>query len=253
MTDQADADSGEKYAITSEQDIRSLLKRLMDQRSLFTAHFGEGRLFLLTALLGFAEDGGLYVDVSAEDEINARVRAAASLLFRSQLDHVEVRFRCGPAVPTEYEGMPAFHVPLPTQVRYLQRREFFRLPIPVSQPVHCEVPVAPAADGRPRAPMKLRVLDIGAGGLALWLPPGQETALEAGMRLEGCRLGLPEAGAIQLALQVRHVYEHTDARGQPRTQAGCAFLTPSPALQAMVQRYVMRVERERIARERGLG
>lgn len=252
MTDEANAGDGDKFSISNPNDIRTLLKRLMDQRSLMTAHFGEGQQFLLTALLGFSDDDGLYLDVSGEDEINARVRRAPSLLMRGQLDHVEVRFRSGPAEDAEYEGMSAFRISLPEELRYVQRREYFRLPIPVSQPVYCEVPVEPGADGRAKPPVKIRVLDISAGGVALWLPTGQEKALSAGQVLEGCKLTLPEAGTTTLALKVKHVYEQTDAKGQPRIQAGCEYIAPSPVLQSMVQRYVMRVERERIARERGL-
>lgn len=53
-------------------------------------------------------------------------------------------------------------------------------------------------------------------------------------------------------LLVRYVVQTADARGQLRMRAGCQFHNPSHHLQGVVQRYVTRVERERIARSQGV-
>lgn len=245
-------DDGDKFAITNPHEVRTLLRRLVDQRSLLTAHFGEGRLFLLTAILGFSPDGRhLYLDTSPDDNINRRTQQAERLLCTSQLDHVEIRFTTGPAIPTQFEGLPAFRVEMPALLRYLQRREYYRLLVPITHALTCQIARHDPA-GKPLFSVKARVVDISLGGLALVVPAAAQAHLTPETTFPHCQVELPDTGRFEAVIHVRHVFETRDGRGLPRTQAGVEFQNLSPSAQSLVQRYIMRVERERIARERGL-
>lgn len=252
MSEQSAAHDGDKYTIHSRQEIRTLLRRLSEQRCLLTAYFDDGRRFLLTAILGFSEDGRyLVLDASPDQDINERTLRAERLLCSSQLDRVELRFGTGPAEMIRHEGLPAFRVPVPTSMRYLQRREYYRLLVPVTHTLDCTISF-PADERRHAQAVKARVIDISLGGVALLVPPEAKDEFAPGQMLPDCRLDLPDTGRIEATLRICHVFETTDGRGLPRTQAGCEFVALAPAAQSMVQRYILRVERERIARERGL-
>lgn len=59
-------------------------------------------------------------------------------------------------------------------------------------------------------------------------------------------------GILIATLQVRSVFEVTLRTGAQVTRAGCQFLNlPGPML-TLVQRYIIKVERERKARETGM-
>lgn len=252
MSEQSAAYDGDKYAIHSRQEIRTLLRRLSEQRCLLTAYFDEGRRFLLTAILGFSDDGRyLLLDASPDQETNERTLGAERLLCSSQLDRVELRFGTGPAEMIQHEGLPAFRVPMPASMRYLQRREYYRLLVPVTHTLACAIPL-PAAERRPARMLRSRVIDISLGGIALLVPPEARDEITPGMMFNDCRLDLPDVGSIEATLRVCHVCDNTDGRGLPRTQAGCEFVALASAAQSLVQRYILRVERERIARERGM-
>lgn len=253
MNEQAAIRGDNMFTIVNEPEIRSMLRRLIDQHCLFTAHYGDDPQFLLTTILGFSESGReLLLDVSPHESVNQCVLAAPSLRMHTQIDRVELRFRIGRAVMFSYEGLPAFRVPLPEQMLYLQWREFFRLSPPISRPVICTISMSCPPDAPDERPtLQARVMDIGVGGIALHVPTGFESEFQIGACFDDCRIDLPNAGLIQPSLVVRHVAQTTDARGQLRTWAGCQF-KKSPALQAVVQRYVMNIERERIIRGQGV-
>ncbi|MBB5015326.1 flagellar brake protein [Rehaibacterium terrae] len=252
MSEQSAASDGDKYTIHSRQEIRTLLRRLSEQHCLLTAYFDEGRHFLLTAILGFSEDGRyLVLDASPDQDINERTLRAKRLLCSSQLERVELRFGTGPAEMIQHEGLPAFRVPAPTSMRYLQRREYYRLLVPVTHTLECVIRF-PADEHRHARTVQTRVIDISLGGVALLLPPEAKDEFEPGAMLPDCQLTLPDTGRIEATLRVCHVFETNDGRGLPRTQAGCEFVALATQSQSLVQRYILRVERKRIARERGL-
>ena len=72
--------------------------------------------------------------------------------------------------------------------------------------------------------------------------------LEVGQLFEGCRIVLPEVGTITAKLAVRSSFQITLKNGNVTRRTGCAFVELNPTQQAMIQRYIIRLERERRAR-----
>jgi len=244
--------SDEMFTISNAREIQSLLHRLIDHRCLFTAHFGDSHQFLLTTILGFSKNGReLILDVSPNDTVNQHALAAPVLLMHARLEQVEVRFRTGPLVMDTYEDLPVLRAPVPAQMIYLQWRELFRLSPPLSQPLLCNI-CLPGPEGLKRPPVQLRVLDISGGGIALQVPPAQTADFVVDAHLDDCSIDLPDTGIIRPPLIVRYVAQSIDNKRQPRTRAGCEFSSTTPAMQSLIQQYVMRTERERIARGQGL-
>lgn len=98
--------------------------------------------------------------------------------------------------------------------------------------------------------MNANVGDISGGGIGLTVPDG--IALEVGTELQDCRIDLPEVGAMTAKLKVRNQFEVTLPNGGRTKRAGCEFVKLSGPMLALIQRYIIKVERERKARERGL-
>ena len=62
---------------------------------------------------------------------------------------------------------------------------------------------------------------------------------------------LPDLGIVTARLQVRNVFEITNRNGIRMLRAGCQFMGLSGNASSMIQRYILKIERERSARERG--
>ena len=93
------------------------------------------------------------------------------------------------------------------------------------------------------------VLDISGGGLSITIP-SEGMVVEPDMEFGNCRLMLPETGAIVTSLRVRNLFRITNRDGSITLRAGCEFTHLSSAMASTIQRYILKVERERNARER---
>ena len=239
-------DEEEKYLLRTAREIGLVLQSLIDKRALISAYISPRNHTFPTALISVLPDeGSLLIDGSANDAINRGVTHAHHLTCVSQLDRIHVQFRLTGLSPILFEGQVAFRADIPDRVLKLQRREFYRVLAPVSRTVQCIVPVEA---GSKYSCVETRVYDIGLGGVAIIAQPGQIPAL-AGTRHENCRIVLPDAGNVVVTLEVRSTFEMKLLNGKSAIRIGCQFVRLSPASSSLIQRYTMRMERDRKRRE----
>ncbi|MBT9612390.1 MAG: flagellar brake protein [Burkholderiales bacterium] len=234
-----------KYLVSSRQEIVQILRALSRQNEMVTAYFKQGNEFFLTSIVAVdAESGKLIVDCGSEEEANRRALAADKIVFVTNLDRIKIQFSTTGLVNISHQGRSAFRTPLPTSVLKLQRREYYRLVTPMRSPLHC---VIPDLNG---VRFEAGVADISVGGIGInGLPP--EAPLEKAQQLALCRIALPEEGTVVSTLEVRNVQESTLRSGVLVLRAGCYFVDIPAAHQAMIQRYIIRIDRERRALVRG--
>jgi c-di-GMP-binding flagellar brake protein YcgR len=239
---QAAAPDDGRYRVDSAVEIAFILRSIMKSGALVTANFAHGKDLIVTAILAVdAEHGRVVLDSASNPQLNERVLRGQQLSVVSMQDGVKVEFDVGRVEGASFEGRPAFQIPFPDSLIKLQRREYYRLPAPVLHPLKCEIP---AAGGGVTG---TAVGDISLGGVSLL---GEHAALklEVGQLFEGCRILLPEIGTITAKLAVRSSFQITLKNGALTRRTGCAFVELSPTQEAMIQRYIIRLERERRAR-----
>lgn len=235
----------EKYIVRDPRQVRALIQALIDQRAILSTHpDGRGQSFPSAVLE--MDDAGLVLDGSPVPSVNHRAADAGFLLCFTQVDRVRVRFRVERPQWKEQDGCASFRTALPEALYYLQRREFYRLETPVADSPWCIFP-----DPAGGEPLRWRVADISAGGMAVLLPPGQEDVLELQQRCPGCVLELSEGNRIQLTVVVCSLVTRTRADGIQQQRAGLRFEDLPKGADAMIQRHIFRIERQRIARLSG--
>lgn len=234
-----------RYLMHSRPEIAQVLRALGRQTELVTAYFNHGQEFFLTSIVDVdPNQGRLIVDCGTDEAVNARAAAAGKVLFVTSQDRVKVQFAVVRLERVKFQGKPAFRAPFPTELLKLQRREYYRLSMPMGSPVMCIIPEA--GNGR----REVTVSDISVGGVGLsGFPMAQP--LEIGQQFANCRIALPEEGTIASSLEVRNIQELTLRNGSQVKRAGCQFIDLPPAHQAMIQRYIIRIDRERRALTRG--
>ncbi|MBB3274592.1 MULTISPECIES: flagellar brake protein [Pseudoxanthomonas] len=244
-------DEEEKYLLRHPRDIRQVLQALIDRRALISAHLVPRGHVFPTALIELAADeGSLLFDGSISETINRAVEEAAQIICVSQLDRVHVQFPLTDCERLRVDGQTAFRAPLPERVLRLQRREFYRLQVPVSYPVRCLIPFA-AGEEEPQW-VEMRVLDISGGGLAVEVPP-ERPEFRPFREYTDCRLLLPDGEPLQVRLMVKNLFRQSRPNGREIWRAGCQFTDLPRGGDAQIQRYIFRMERQRSARERGIG
>jgi len=168
----------------------------------------------------------------------------------TSLKKIRVQFILRRFEKTEFGGRPAFRCALPEEVLRLQRREFFRLVLPILRPLLCRMSIS-VPDAEPFL-YNASVFDISAGGVGISAPP-ETVPFSTELVIPGCRVELPETGTVTGTLRVRSLFEIQLKSGARVRRAGCEFINLPGSMQTLIQRYIIRIERERKARESGLG
>lgn len=245
------ADDYGKYLLHSKKEILFILRAMCEKGSLITVYFNQGNDFLLTTLLAVAADGSaMLLDPGSNAEMNRKALASEKLTFIATHEKVKIQFTVKRLSSTEYRGREAFRAAIPDELLRLQRREFYRLTTPVAHPLRCAIPVR-LADGT-KTTFETTVVDISGGGLAVVTPPPEGAEFETDHLFENCRIELPEVGTVLATLRVRNVFEFTLRNGSKSRRAGCQFIDLPGHMLTLIQRYIIRVERERKARESGM-
>ena len=241
----------DQYLLHDAREIRRVLHVLIDKHSLVTVHLASRNRMFASALVELSEDQQyVYIDGSRDSKINEAMVQANHATCVSTLDRVPIQFRLAALEHVDMDGMVTFRAELPQNLLYLQRREYHRLRVPVSEPVRCTVSLPSPAPSGAATVHELPVLDISVGGCSLALPrdcPGfrVETAFD-------CQLHLPDASfPLPLCLSVRSRFDPPPQDATQGTRIGCEFTALPGAAESLIQRYIFRIERMRKARERG--
>lgn len=237
----------EKYLIQEPRQIQQLMRALVEQRCLITAHPGGRDQSFPTALLDVDTAAGeLVLDASPVASVNRAAAEAPYLLCFAKLDRVTVRFRLTQLRMDLSGEHMAFRADVPDEVYHLQRRELYRLETPVADSPWCQIPALEPS----QTDIDTRVIDISAGGIAISQPAGS-TWLALGQHHETCTLRLPDTALLSLSLQVRNIREYTPPNGLRLQRIGLQFNTVPRAVETAIQRYIFRVDRQRKARQNG--
>tara|TARA_R110001583_G_scaffold195420_1_gene372995 strand:- start:3554 stop:4333 length:780 start_codon:yes stop_codon:yes gene_type:complete len=241
-------DSLEKYLLHGKRQIRQLLQALIDGHSLISAHLSPGGQSFLTALVTLSDDEEwVFLDVSPDRLINDRALQAERMVCVTQLDKIRIQFSVGPLTEMQLDGRPALAARIPEQMARVQRREFYRMQVPVTHEVSCRLGVK--ADETNPEPLEARVLDISPGGTALQLPL-DTVHLPIGKVIDDCVLKLVDGEALTVRLEVRNNSQQSTRSGVLTQRVGFRFVELPRVADTQIQRYIFKTERERSSRER---
>jgi len=235
------AEDYSKYLVHSKKEVQYILRAVMQKKELVSAHFDHGKHFMLTAVLAVdPERDVLLLDYGPDEVLNRRILESDKIIFVTSQDRVKVQFTADRIEATRLNDRPAFRVKLPPALLKLQRREYYRLETPIANPLKCVVPL----EGDRK--VELSIVDISIGGIGA-VVPATELELESGVVFQGCRFVLPDIGTIVAALETRTVFEVSLKSGVETRRVGFQFVNLPNNMQSMIQRYIVKIERERRA------
>jgi c-di-GMP-binding flagellar brake protein YcgR len=92
--------------------------------------------------------------------------------------------------------------------------------------------------------IEVAIADISLGGIAI-THYKEQIELEIGDRFNACRILLPDIGTVTTDIEIRNEQEITMKNGAKNHRAGCMFINLHSSQQAMIQRYIIKLDRER--------
>lgn len=232
-----------RYTLHSRAEILFLLRAIQKRKLLVNLDLPGSRQIIVTSVLAVDEvKNTLILDSARGDALNHQLMSGEGAEFITQLDGVSISFATGPVALFDYEKLPALRIALPRSLIRLQRREHFRVPMPIANPVKCIVPSTSEED---TDPITAHIVDIGCGGVAI-AETGGRLGTETGRILPGCQLLLPETNTIiTTTLEVRNSAQIRLHNGAFQTRLGCMFIDLPKDMAARLQRFVMDIERAR--------
>ncbi|HUW51730.1 MAG TPA: flagellar brake protein [Sulfuricella sp.] len=231
-------DDYSQYEVSQPNEIVHILRSIMEGGDLVSASFNHGKYFMLTAIVGVdPHQDAAFLDFGSIEEQNRKILDSEKIIFNTSHDKVKIQFTANKIEKTIFEGRDAFKIKLPDSLIRLQRREYYRLLLPIFSPLKCAMPME---DGYT---IESVVVDISIGGINITLPP-TETGFEQGKIFRGCQMELPDIGTINADIEIVNVFEVTLKNGKKSTRAGCGFINLSQKMQAMIQRFIIQAERK---------
>ncbi len=247
ITQSVRMDDNSPFRVTTAGEILGELRAALAQRSLVTIQYGSERESTLSTVLEVnAADRTLLLDACQQPVEHKKVLAARRLTLETEVNRIRIRFDTGSPSAVNHEGRPALQIPLPTSMLRIQRREAYRIDTPVNEAVHCRF-AHPVLNNHE---VVLRVADLSVKGMGLTADPGLLPAAQ-GTVLKGCRIDLPATGVVNCDALIVRMFEPTLA-GKQRLWIGCQFLRLPGGAGTLLQRYILKLERERLARSRGV-
>ena len=169
---------------------------------------------------------------------------AGKLIFITSHDQVKVQCVSHGIEKIRFEGRDAFSVGIPASLLRMQRRDYYRITTPAVNPLKCTIPM-PA--GHHPATIEVVLLDISCGGISVIDHP-HKIDFTPGTTYRNCRIDLPGIGTVNATVKVKSTFEVTLKNGVPCKRCGCEFVAMPENMLAMIQRYIMKLEREKRAR-----
>jgi len=232
----------ERCTLRSRPEIIAVLRSLERQQSMITVHFDQGREFILTTILAVnPEFHELVLDLGADTRANKLLLQATHLEIEGFEGRIKVQFSAGHAQTTVHKGHAAFRVRMPGAVVRLQRRDAYRIPLPMGKPIKAYL--QPFA-GRPDQLHEARLVDISCGGVAIMMTT-VDFPIEIGRVFPACSINLPGVGTVSAPMAITYVSDVALKNGTSQRRAGCRFIKLPGPMQSMIQRYINQAERER--------
>lgn len=240
----------DQFSVRSKREILSILGDIAKDHSRAALYYDEGSCFIPSMVLAVS-DQGLWLDVGPMESENQRLLRSGKIIFISSRHQVKIQFVANRIENALFEDCAAFFLPLPESLLRIQRREYFRLTTPVSNPLRCIIPFsAPAAVIEQVFKILKRevtIMDISGGGVAL-VCAAHETELQPGKIYTDCLITLPGIGAINTSVKVKNFFEITLRNGQISKRAGCEFIHLNGESTTLLQRYITQLQSELLVR-----
>lgn len=230
------------FKITFRREIVFYLRQLINDGELINVTFDNGKQSMVTVLLDLDEEADtLTFDWGANEDFNKGLLESPRSYFIATPQGVRNQFSSSRIWQVTHENRKAFATTIPTSFVRLQRRDYFRLSLPITQRRPCYFRAGEAA-----TQWQMAVIDVGIGGVGLEAPQAT-LPFERGQTIERATIDLGKFGRIDADLVVRFV--GSVARGPKEVgRLGCEFVKLKPAHENDLQRFITQVQREERAK-----
>lgn len=219
--------------LTSEEKIIELLKNLQQHLVIITAKFPSNPESYNTSIIKVDYKKKLFfLDELLPDDGNAEIEKHNKAQLIVRLDGAIITMYCTLKGPGEEKGFPYYAMNFPTRVKSIQRRESYRVNIPLKQRFRTTIQTESGNH------YSAYLNDISFSGISLRLERMQNFDLKAGDNIPFLTIYLNKTITCELAIRrITTLSNHILIAGH--------FEELSPALKKIIQRFIITQDREK--------
>ncbi len=223
-----------QYHVDNPLEMCSILKSLMRKPDIITAYYDEAmQNFVLTSVLAVdTKKRNFILDISSDETRNNIFLNSNRVTCKTKCKNVRVEFSIRDLKATKFNNENAFLCSLPQNILYLQRREFYRMDIPLGDKISCRIL---GSHGNPSK--SISVADISSGGIGL-NEPNKATSYELFEQAHHCEIDFGELGSINFAMELRSIKEIKLSNNSEVRRLGYKFIDLHTPDNAIIQRYI---------------
>jgi c-di-GMP-binding flagellar brake protein YcgR len=238
------------YQVYARREIVTLLRSIGERNQLVRMIINGGTEAIVTSILKIDEAHGVVIIDCAPNALqNQRILQSDNISFETLLEHIRILFFVTKVESCMFENLPAFSFAIPASLIRLQRREFYRVLTPITNPVRCTISI-PHEEGEGSTKVVVALQNVSGGGIAV-LDEKRQLDATIGRIYKDCRIDLPGGTLVVATLQIRNSQEITLSNGKSIRRLGCLFVDLPKAMMGAVQRYITKLEREQNAKATG--
>ena len=222
--------------ITSVIRISSILRPLMDKHKIVSATLPNSTDFFNTALLKLDPDN----DVLAIDELHPEkghdlIQKAGRITLHMQYEGMDVNFTINLKNIGNENGIAYYELEFPKSIRYLQRRNSYRVPVSAANEILVELTT------KDKKSYQGELHDISTGGMCIRFPKKLEFPLELeGEELE-CGITFFSRQKMKCAFKVCHTWVNTSSNN---LHIGGFFIQLDRIQHRAIEKFVAELQRK---------
>ncbi|MFW5443703.1 MAG: flagellar brake protein [Methylococcaceae bacterium] len=239
-------DETAKYLVRNQKQVFNYLKMLSAERCLISAAFGEDdKDTFLTAILDIDEKKKtITIDCGPKEYLNKRLLDSAIIKCATEYKGIKVQFEGRKVKKAGKTGQPAFTIPIPGSISWVQRRQFYRIKSPLSKNSYCTVSYT-NLETEEETTLNLQLYDLSASGFSILNDEAEfSNQLIPSAEFKNCTLALHEEAELNISFEVRHKLPLNPNKPGKTERVGCYITNSSPRIESTILRYMQNIERE---------
>ncbi len=227
-----------QYHVENPFQMCSILKGLITKPDVITAYYDNSmENFILTSVICVdVKKRNFILDISSDLKRNELFIKSERVTCKTKCKNVQVEFSIKSLKAIKYNDEDAFLCDLPQNILYLQRRDYYRMDIPMGDTVTCRI-----SESNGRAGMSVNLVDISSGGIGL-NEYNLSTSHDLFERSDHCEIDLGEIGSITFDLELRNKRILKLKSNREVLRLGYKFIDLETPDNAKIQRYIHSVD-----------
>jgi len=139
-------DNDDSAMLHNKAMIINNLSLLVKNKCMVSADLG-GKESVLTAIIAVNhKENTLILDYGSSEHLNKRLLTHSHAKFSTVFNGIQVAFTADKVIKIKYEKEDAFQIPIPNSLYWYNRREYYRVNVPIMNPGICEVTLKEPAE-----------------------------------------------------------------------------------------------------------